>query len=258
MSTLLAKYLLSKNYSVLAIDADHNMDLSYNLGFKGSEKTNYLGSAMNDLLSYSKLEKGEGYRAIFTTENMPIFHLSPSPDEFTTKYTTIQNDNLSLMITGPHTDDILNDKACSHILSTPLKAYLPLLKLAENEIVIMDEKAGSDGAGTGICSGMDIAVIVVEPTEHSVKAAKQIIDLLNHYGTPYLLIVNKSYDDADLQFVQDNIDAEVVAVFGMSRAVRDLDIAGEEEKLQSIFEKAQETAKFDRLERSLKKFEKNT
>jgi CO dehydrogenase nickel-insertion accessory protein CooC1 len=48
VSTNLVKFLASKKeHTVLAIDADHNMDITYNLGV--TEEFPYLGGSMSDL-----------------------------------------------------------------------------------------------------------------------------------------------------------------------------------------------------------------
>ena len=78
-----------------------------------------------------------------------VFSLSPA-DSYTDRYTHRVKDRLRLMMAGEQTDTVLYGKACSHILTTPLKIYLPLLQIRENDVVVMDEKAGADGVTTGI------------------------------------------------------------------------------------------------------------
>lgn len=201
VSTNLVRYLASqKENNVLAIDADHNMDLTFNLGV--TDEFPYLGSSMPDLKISAGLKMENNYREALIENEQGLFTLSPK-DAFTQKYTKQISENLSLMTAGPQTDDVLSDKSCSHILFTSLKVYLPLLSLKENEWVVIDEKAGADGVSTGIPTGFDIALIVSEPTIHGMKTARQIAGLLEHYDVPYEFVINKMMDHHnDTDFIE--------------------------------------------------------
>jgi CO dehydrogenase maturation factor len=200
-TNLVRALMTQKENNVLAIDADHNMDLTYNLGV--TEEFPYLGSSMSDLKVISGLDSDENYRLALTNNKQGLFTLSPK-DTFTKKYTNKISDNLSLMTAGPQTDDVISDKACSHALFTSLKVYLPLLSLKENEWVIVDEKAGADGVSTGIPTGFDVAIIVSEPTVHGIKTARQIAGLLNYFDVPYEFVINKVMDHhANTNFIEE-------------------------------------------------------
>ena len=200
VSAAFCEFLLSQEKKVLAVDADHNMDLLFNLGV--DEKPEWLGDSMQDLLSFGGLSEGNGnYRNLFDISPKPEFRLSP-PDQFTAKYSKLARPNLWVMAGGPHTDEVLHDKACSHFLTPPLKVILPFFQLDEDEFVVVDEKAGSDGAGTGVASGLDLGVIVLEPSPHGVKAACQIAELLEFFRTPYCFVVNKVANEQVLERVR--------------------------------------------------------
>lgn len=199
VSTNIVRFLESDNKNkILAVDSDHNMDLTYNLG--SPEELTYFGSSLDDLRSAAGLNKNEDYRTALSKNEQGLFKLSPK-DNFTSKYTKEISNNLSIMSAGPQTSDVLSDISCSHILFTSLKVFLPLLSLNENEWVIVDEKAGADGVSTGIPTGFDIALIISEPTTHGIKTAKQIAGLLDYYFVPYEFIMNKvtdKYSDINL------------------------------------------------------------
>lgn len=192
LSARFSRFLLERGFTVLAVDADHNMDLSYNLG--APEASAYVGQGLPDLLRHVGVE-GD-YRRVFELAPRPEFRLSP-PDAFTAAYAAEAGERLRVMTAGPHTERILNDQACSHSLVTPLKAYLPLLKLGPDEAAVVDEKAGVDGVGTGITTGFDAAVVAAEPTPHGIKAAAQIAEMLTFFGTPFLFALNKRRSEAD-------------------------------------------------------------
>src|ERR1700733_5163363 len=95
------------------------------------------------------------------------------------------------MTAGPHTDRVRSQEACSHSLAAPLKVYLPLLRLNSNEVVVIDERAGTDPVATGILSGVDLAVIIREPTVNSSRVAEQIKHELELAGIRHLIVDNK-------------------------------------------------------------------
>lgn len=189
MATAMVKHLVGRGKTTLAIDADHNMDLSYNLGASPSI---FLGSdtyaikrhvGVSDTASFLETRR-------VAEEKHITFSLSPA-DEFTRTVATELSPTLSLMTAGPHTDIVRSGEHCSHSLAAPLKVYLPLLKLKENQAVVIDERAGTDPVATGILRGVDLAVIVREPTVNSARVAEQIQNELTLAQVPHIVVENK-------------------------------------------------------------------
>lgn len=189
MATAAVRALRARGIKVLAIDADHNMDLSYNLGI---EPTVFLGGDPDRIKEYvgSTREGGFGQALKVAKDKNISFSLFPA-DEYTSNMSVQIEDGLRLMTAGPHTDRVRSQEACSHSLAAPLKVYLPLLQLAENEAVVIDERAGTDPVATGILAGVDLAVIVQESTVNSRRVAEQIKRELDLAGVSYLLVNNK-------------------------------------------------------------------
>lgn len=184
LATLFTHYLTSTN-NVLAVDNDHNMDFSFNLGVENPNR--YFGNALQEVYSHVNISSTREMKSL---DDFSAFSLDPI-DELTEKYSTKISESLRVMVSGPHTEKILSGAECSHVLTVPLKIYLPMLKLNRGEYCIVDEKAGADGVGTGVTTGFNAAVIVAEATPHGIKAAKQIRDLLSYYKTPYKFVINK-------------------------------------------------------------------
>jgi len=189
MATAFVRELRRHGMQVLAVDADHNMDLSYNLGaspslFLGTDPDaikEYLGTPRNGTFAQA-LSSGRAHGTRFS--------LFPA-DPFTAKVSIELEEGLRLMTAGPHTERVRSQEACSHSLAAPLKAYLPLLALEAGQAVVIDERAGTDPVATGILAGVDLAVIVQEPTVNSRRVAEQIRQELDIAGIPYLLVDNK-------------------------------------------------------------------
>lgn len=195
MSTWFARYLLEQNQDVLAIDADHNMDFLFNLA---GEQTDfpYLGEAGERFAKAIDLQPRESYQQRLARELLPFFSLSPR-DFFTESVTRPLSDRLRLMVAGPHTEEVRQGSACSHILAAPLKVYLPLLRATEGQSVVVDSTAGMDMVGTGIATGMDLVFICTEPTVHGTKTAKQIAEGLDWYQVPHAFVLTKKQTEAE-------------------------------------------------------------
>ena len=189
LATQCVRYLQNRGDFVLAIDADHNMDLSYNLGV---EPKVFLGSDPYAIKTFVGLSEDAGFGEAqkFANEKGLSFTLNPA-DEFTQRMTTKVDEKTLLMTAGPHTDIVRSGEHCSHSLAAPLKVYLPLLKLNPNESVVIDERAGTDPVATGILKGVDLAIIVEEQTVNSRRVAQQIKHELELAGIPHLIVQNK-------------------------------------------------------------------
>lgn len=243
VATLCAKYLLENNKVVLAVDNDHNMDFSYNLGASSGK---YIGQGLKDVFSFMGIQS--------TTDTLALtpdtfFSLSPK-DPITEKYTTEKGRGLHIMMAGPHTEDIMIGRQCSHVLTTPLKAYLPFLKVGKDEYVLVDEKAGADGVGTGITTGFTMAIVVVEPTPHGVKAALQISKMLRFYNTPYVYILNKAREAGSLKEIEKQLDKKIFGFIPYSEEVLDLSLGEQSRSLFSELLKTLEEMDDTRKQRS--------
>lgn len=259
VSSQMALYLASIEKSVVGIDADHNMDLSYNLAEGEVPELNYYGKSLMDLQAAVGLVEGERYSEAFLKDTTKRFTLTPVSEEIE-KYSVVLPNGIRVMSAGPQTETVLYGKACSHVLTTPLKILLPLLELQENEVVVVDEKAGADGVSTGIVTGVDVGVIVCEPALHSVKTAKQIAELMEFYETPYVFVGNKVTSSEDKDFIADSLGQEPVAYLMESTGIKrnpSVLVSEWKDELQMVFEKAQEISQNNRLERTIQKFKRN-
>ncbi len=253
LATLYTKYLLENDKSILALDNDHNMDFKFNLGHVGD--MNWMGQSLSEIFEKISITST---KEVADIDAEYIFSMNPA-DTVTEKYTTkiLDKDtgkDLLLMAAGPHTADMMYGNMCSHGLTTPLKVYLPFLKLNDNEFVIVDEKAGTDGVGTGVTTGFNLAVVVAEATTHGIKAAKQIIDMLKFYKTPYIVCVNKIRDikdenayDKDFLEIDENV---LITHFNFDAAAFDLKLSDTyRQELKNIYDYSKKITD-DRKERT--------
>ena len=222
LATHAVRYLHALGYSVLAIDVDHNMDLSYNLGATGAQP--FLGSNPGDIKRHIGVNEGLSFADALAHGASHGTHFGIDPiDAFTARVSVKLDDKLLLMTAGPHTDAVRFGGDCSHSLSAPLKAYLPLLAVGPHQAVVIDERAGTDPVATGILAGVDKALIVIEPTIHSVRVACQIAGELSHLHVPHAFVANKTNDQNDP--IYDSLPHVPIAAIPFSRESTAIEIA---------------------------------
>lgn len=259
VSTQLALSLQEQS-QVLAIDADHNMDFAFNVTAGNVPEMSYLGEALPDALKHVGLANDDSYTKAFLEKTSTRFSFGDTKDQFTNAYTTVVNSRMHLMASGPQTDKVLYGKACSHFLSTPLKLYLPLLELSGGSVAVIDEKAGADGASTGIVSGVDLAIVVSEPSLHGVKTANQIAELLDFFDTPYLFVGNKVSSQEDEDFLSAELVDEPVVFLDNKAEIKRSPFSPLSEwktKISTLLSAARGINNNDRLARTIRKFSRN-
>jgi CO dehydrogenase nickel-insertion accessory protein CooC1 len=214
---------------------------------------------MEDFKKGAGLSLEKEYSDAFFPLTKKRFTLSPLSKEIE-KYSFLLPSFIRLMIAGPQTKNVLYGKACSHILTKPLKLLLPLLEIKENEMVLIDEKAGADGVSTGIITGIDVGIIVVEPTLHSIKTAKQISELMDFYETPHIFVANKITSDEDRDFIATELGHEPTMFFMESTSIKRnpfIKVADWRKALETVEKTARKKTQYNRLERTIQKFKRN-
>jgi CO dehydrogenase nickel-insertion accessory protein CooC1 len=192
ISWLAIKTLEDMGASVLAIDADHNMDLTSNLGL--DPETTVLMRTTDKEFMEKTLNVCDGTCKDGHTNHehhLPTFSLK---DDYTKSITTPISKNLNLINIGLGSPDVLFTSTCAHGLSGPLKYYLGLLD--ENDSwVIIDSVAGADMLNYGLYSGIDAVIGIVEPHRNSLKVFEQIQDICRKTMIPCYAIMNRPADN---------------------------------------------------------------
>lgn len=256
-ATLMTKFLHNTGSTVLAIDADHNMDLIYNLEID-TAKIKPIGGTFLPLRESLGISLEEKTDLIFTNQiPKKIFSLNPA-DKYTEEHAFKLKDNLFCMMSGPQNENVLYGSHCSHSLAAPLKIYLPLLDLKDNEFVVVDEKASVDAVSTGIPTGFDLAIICAEPKEHSIRVASQIKELLNWYDVPYKTILNKTKSISDIEFFEKSFGNKPDFIINIKEDTLDLDESNTKtlEKIKEYLIELK-NKNISRLERTIKKYKRN-
>lgn len=216
VSWLLTKYF-SSNKKVLAIDADYNMDLMHNLNVS-EDNINFLKKSEKDIYDVFDLAITDNAFKVTETLKEEVFSIFPE-DDFTKKYSKQIDTNLALMVLGDHDDETMYSGRCSHAYAKAIKFYLPYLKLAGDQVVIIDSVAGTDMVNYGLYLGVDVIFCVVEDTKNSVMVMNSAQKIAQEYNIPFFALLNKSIDNSK-KYID---DSEVVAKFSFDPAFANYD-----------------------------------
>ena len=192
LSWLAIKTLENLGSSVLAIDADHNMDLTSNLNVD-PEKTPLMHKTEKEFMESVGLcnDPNCSKHKTLSEGDLPTFSID---DDYTRSITYPVSDRISLINIGLGSPDVLFTSICSHGLSGPLKYYLGLLD-AKDSWVVIDSVAGADMLNYGLYAGIDAVIGVVEPHRNSVKVFEQIQNICRKTMIPCCAIINKPTDN---------------------------------------------------------------
>lgn len=221
VSWLAISVLQEMGQKVLAVDADHNMDLTHLLGATNNKNLPTLHHAHDQFLKVVGQETDSKWQEIILDgRTLPSFSLFPK-DAFTKSVTAEIAANLSLMAVGLGAEDVLFSSRCAHGHSAPLKFYLPLLKLNEKESVVIDGVAGVDMMNFGLFNGADALVVIVEPHGNSIRVYREITRIAKASNLPYFVIINKSQGGILRDELVSEIGDKLVGELPAEEAVRD-------------------------------------
>lgn len=202
-------------YSVLAIDADPNLNLATTFGFPDSESIVPI-SRMDDLI-----EERTGARP---GQMAPYFKLNPKVDDLPEKC-SLKYDGIKIMVMGPIK---AAGSGCYCPEGALLEALVAHLLLKANELVILDMEAGIEHLTRGTARGVDKLIIVVEPSIRSIATGRRVRDLAREIGLHNIGVVgNKIRNKKQKGFVTSRMaDFEFLGFIPYDRSLAEADITG--------------------------------
>lgn len=179
VTSLMAKELAASGKRVLVIDCDEsNYGLHQQLGMELPRSfTDYFGgkAAVMGMLSGGP-------------QNMPALFDHPwTIDDIPAEYRT-EKDGICLMTPGKI--ETANE-ACACPFNVVMVQFIPMLKLAENDVVIMDMEAGIEHFGRGTDNFTDCVLMVVDPSYESIKLSRKIGEICDGIQKPIYYVLNK-------------------------------------------------------------------
>lgn len=248
ISWLLTSYLSTNlNQPVLAIDADHNMDLSANLGFEVNAKTKTFIQYNNQLRQILSLKENDRWFESFSLPNLPIFSF-PNLDSFSQEISYQLNSNLYLQILGLGQESLLYKDMCSHAHSAGLKFYLALLKLQPNSNLIIDGVAGTDMLNYGLYLGCNASIVSLESHINSQRVLDKILVINKSVGLPTYVVLNKYQVNQSYNILQEKYAEYIIGKINLDNAIVDNNYAGlSNQNIENLSEIVAKLSNFDEL-----------
>ncbi len=215
LASLLSVVFAESGYSVLAIDADPNINLAAAFGLPDSEKLIPI-SRMDDLI-----EERTGARP---GQMAPYFKLNPKVDDLPEKC-SLEYDGIKIMVMGPVK---AAGAGCYCPEGALLQALVSHLLLEANQVVILDMEAGIEHLTRGTAKGVDELIIVVEPSMRSVSTGRRVRDLALEIGLENIgVVANKIRSEREKDFIVAQMaDFEVLGFIPYDEAIVEADLAG--------------------------------
>lgn len=165
----LARLLARRGLRVLAIDVDSNPNLHVTLGLK-------VVGAVRPLASDEALvEERTGARPGGLGA---IFSLTPRVDDIPEKFSVECPDGVRLLSVGAPGAGA----GCMCPQNALVRALLDHLVLERDEVVVLDLEAGLEPFSRATARGVDLLLIVMEPTRRSLDAAERILSYSRKLG----------------------------------------------------------------------------
>ena len=218
----LARLLARDGFRVLAVDCDSNPNLHVVLGVPEDELAGIVPISEDlDLVEErTGARPGSGWGS--------FFKLTPKVDDIPERYSLIGPDGVRLLVVGAP------PRAGSGCLCPSLALVRELLRhliLYERDVVILDMEAGLEHFGRAVARGVDLMLLVAEPTERAIRAIARMAELGVQMGVGELWpVVNKVMDEREADWAREEVlkilGRPARALIPFDRALLEADRAG--------------------------------
>ena len=182
---------LSGSKEVLVIDADPSPHMAQTLGFPNIETI----TPIADMKKMIAERSGK-------TEGSPFYNINPKIHDLPERF-MLGSDNLKLMVLGAIQT---GDKGCACAENTVLKRLLTKLLLDPYQIILLDMEAGVEHLGRGTIASVDHLLVVVNPSNSSIRTAVKIKKLSEDVGIENVSFIgNLVNDQGDVDFLLENL-----------------------------------------------------
>ena len=205
---LLSKEMAKRGNKVLVIDSDEsNIGLHHRLGMaKPADFMNYFGG--KKIL----FKKAKEITNRWKLKDLPKDYLS-------------EKGNIRLLSMGKIYEF---GEGCACPINALSSKVLEVLDLEDNQFLIADTDAGIEHFGRGIEKGIDLLVVVIEPSRDSILLAQKISDMGEQIGKPTYYVLNR-VDRETEKLLLDSVDEEkVIAIIYENKDVFMSSLAGNE------------------------------
>lgn len=227
ITSYLATYFSEIYGNLLVVDGDVNVHIGKALGF--DKKPIGLGDRYSEIFDYLFYNRAD--ENIPTVGTVPPSHDSHfirinEDDKFLQNY-AIKKGSIYLLNIDTYTEDEIGVN-CFHGRIHSLELLLHYLLDTKDDLVLIDSTAGIDNVATSMHFSSDLYLFVIEPTLKSInvyKDYKKVISKRIQDGSVHLkVVINKYFDDKDLDFIFQHINEEdVIARFPYTKKIKRLE-----------------------------------
>jgi CO dehydrogenase maturation factor len=210
---LMARILRDAGNTVIAIDADPDMNLPTILGVPENVTITPIIELKELIAERTGTEVGK---------SAPFFKMNPKVNDIPDKY-CVNHEGIKLLAMGTVN---LGGGGCACPQNAFLKSLLSHLMLTRKEWVLLDMEAGIEHLGRATALGVDEMIVVVEPSRASLETAHRIKKLAKDIGITHVkLIGNKIQNAAEEKFLAENTtDFENLGYIHLSDEMRKINI----------------------------------
>lgn len=175
LTALLARSLARRDFTVLALDGDPQMNLPYALGLSPGEAQALTPLSANADYVEEKTgaRPGDGWGL--------FFRLNPDVADVVERFGVVAPDDVRLLVMGSLTQPAAG---CLCPENSLLAAVVNAIALREGEVILMDTQAGVEHFGRALAKGFHQAIIVADPTFNAIQVALQTARLSRAMGIP--------------------------------------------------------------------------
>ena len=206
---LLARELAERGNKILVIDSDEsNIGLHSRLGMeKPDDFMNYFG----------------GKKVLFakTKEMKNAWRLDDLPRDY-----LAEKGNIQLLSMGKIYQF---GEGCACPINALSSKFLEIVDLGDGEFLIADTDAGIEHFGRGVEKGVDILLVIIDPSQESILLAKKISELGQQVDKPVYYVLNRISDQETQDLLLNSIDREkVIAIIPENKEIFISGLAGNE------------------------------
>ncbi len=218
VTALLAMELTKRRYKVIVVDNDEsNFGLHIQLGIElPKDFALHFGGKriVTEKLLGSKGAEEERFSVIGGE-----IRASDIPEDYMSK-----KGGVNLLAIGKIRDF---GEGCACPFNALSADLLRMLKLNEGEFALVDTDAGVEHFGRGVETGCDLLLMVIEPSQESIRLAEKGNKIAEEAGKPLYYVLNKT-DDETAKFLLDSVDKnKVVSVIPEDKKVFRYGLVGE-------------------------------
>ena len=217
LAAALALLLARKGRRVLALDADPDANLAAALGIPENLQRRIVPISEQRAL----IEERTGAKV---KQYGQMFKMNPEVADIAEGYAVV-HEGVALLVLGAIE---AGGSGCACPESVLLRALIQDLVLHKNEALIMDFEAGVEHLGRASARGVDMMLIVVDPSRRSIDCADRVFRMARDIGLDDVRVVaNKVASPADERFIRASLtNREILGVIPDSEAIRAADRDG--------------------------------